>query len=216
MSIPSVINDGNWNTIAGGEMAGDYQFPFAGRGETNPAFKAVLKYRQDKSAYLPRPIMSTFLQFTLGRGYLTKLGNPRDVGCGVFEYEDTFSSLPETRYEPGSFPYTRQWWKAIADVDVDPSKYFYTVNYDVEEQTFTVKARVVYEYFLNSEPAPLIKPRVFLLFGILNSIGGTPPETDPSGNTFIVAEDSQVTIYEGRIYERRTIQVQIYTETPVT
>lgn len=203
MPVPQQISDGNWSLLQRSE-GGDFEFPFSDRGD-HVTWKQRLHYKIDRNFYnntkrQPMTVVTT----ELGQGYLTKLGSPRDCGCNLVEWEDTISSLPITRIEPGSFSYTLQWWRAATSTDVDPSKYFYDVNFDIEEQTFTVAAEYEYEYFLNTQPAPLIKPRVFLLFGFLQSIGGTPV----LGNR-LVAEDSAINIYEGRIFERRTPYVKL-------
>lgn len=201
MPVPNFINDGDWNQLIRSE-GGDFEFPFSDRGD-NVTFKQRIHYKMDRGAYRPRQPM-TILRSELGLCYLTKLGNPRDCGCNLIEWEDQFCSLPVTRIEPGTFAYTYQWWRGATEENVDPSKYFYKVNYDIEEQTFTVKADFKFEYFLNVAPQPLIKSRVFLRFGVLLSIGGTPI----LGNQ-LVAEDSCVSIYEGRIFERRTPFVKV-------
>lgn len=204
MPVPNYINDGNWDLLERSE-GGSIEFPFSDRGD-NTTWKQQLHYMMDRDAYLHRGKRApmTVVRTEMGQGYLTKLGNPRDCGGNLIEWTDTISSLPVTRTEPGTFAYTYQWWKAATESNVDPSKYFYNVTFDIEEQTFTVDADYTYEYFLNVRPPPLIKPRVFLLFGVLNQIGGTPV----LGNR-LVAEDSQVSIYESRIFERRTPFVKV-------
>lgn len=209
MSVPTIINDGDWDSLATPLEGMSYDFPFSDKGDFT-TFKALVPFKQNIEAYRPRALM-TARDFTLGRAYLTKLGSPRNTSCGIFEWEDTYSSVPVARSEYGTFNYTMQWWRAIADANVNPDKYFYDVNYDIEEQTFTVPCEWRYEYFANAVPDPLIKPRVFLLFGFLQTIGGTPA---PSG--LIIAEDSAVSIYEGQIYERRTAYARIRVATPVT
>lgn len=201
MAVPNFIDDGNWSLLQRSE-GGDIEFPFSEVGD-NETWKQNLHYKIHRSAYRPRKSM-TKVQGDLGFGYLTKLGDLSDCGCGLVEWKDRICSLPSSRIEPGTFSYTLQWWRVTAETNVDPSKYFYDTNFDIEEQTFTVSADVQYEYFLNIQPPPLIKPRVFLLFGFLQTIGGTPI----LGNR-LVAEDSQVSIYEGRIFERRTVYVKV-------
>lgn len=208
MPVPRQISDGNWNLLERSE-GGSITFPFSDKGD-NQTWRQQLHYKMDRQAYRPRQTMSR-VQGDLGLGYLTKLGDLRDAGCNLVEFEDTICSLPVTRTEPGTFNYTIQWWRATADTNVDPSKYFYNVNFDIEEQTFTVDADYKYEYFLNTRPPPLIKPRVFLLYGFLQEIGGTP-----ISNNQIVGEDSSVTIYESRIFERRTPFVKVVRGNPVT
>lgn len=201
MAVPNFIDDGHWDLLQRSE-GGDIEFPFSDRGD-NVTWKQQIHYKQLRESYRPRAAM-TRIQCDLGFGYLTKLGSLSDCGGGLVEWKDTFSAVPNKRIEPGSFSYTYQWWRGVSEANVDPSKYFYNVNFDIEEQTFTVYCEYEYEYFINTAPQPLIKPRVFLLFGFLQSIGGTPV----LGNR-LVAEDSAVSIYEGKIYERRTPYVKV-------
>lgn len=200
MSVPQQIDDGDWALAT--DMSVEYDFPFSDKGD-NDTFAARVKIRQDKQYYKPVASMSK-RKFDLGDAYLTKLGSPRDIGCGLYEYDNEYSAVPRNRVEPGSYGYTIQWWEGVAESNVDPSKYFYNVNFDLEEQTFTVSARVYYEYFKDTPPKPLIKPRVFLLFGILKTIGGTP-----NYNGEVIAEDSQISIWRAGIFCRRTVKVTI-------
>lgn len=204
--VPRIIDDGgysgNWGVIDPYDNAPS--FPFSDRADFT-TFTIAQRYMIDKVAYRPRNPM-TVASFFQGLAYLTKLGTPRDVGNGIYDVEDTFSSVPIKRTEYGSYSYQQQWYEAIGDTDADPSKYFYNVTFDVAEQSFTVKANFVYEYFLNVVPQPLRKPRVFFIFGKLYyDPGGGLPYT---GNT-IIADDSTVSIYAGKIYERKTPYVLI-------
>lgn len=201
MSVPTQISDGDWRRLIPME-GGKIEFPFSDKGD-NESFVETLKYRMDRGAFRPRTSM-TQTRCTLGTGYLVRQGDPHDVGCNLLEWEDRFAMVPNKRTEYGSFNYTAQWFATVIEANVDPSKYFYNVNYDIEEQTFTVSAEFEYEYFATTPPSALIKPRVFLLFGRMYNIGGTPV----IGNR-LVAEDSTVTIWEGKIYERRTPYVKL-------
>lgn len=195
MGVPSQINDGNWSARAYESI--EYRFPFSEKGD-NTSFRAICKCRMDKNAYRPLAPMSA-QSLSLGTGFLVKAGEPRDIGCGLYEFQDEFCNVPITRYEYGTFTQTLQVYAAIADTGVDPAKYFYSVTFDLEEQTFTVPATFKYEYFQNTPPVPLLKSRLFMLFGRLYQINGTP-----ANGQQIVIEDSQIDIYGGMIYERRT------------
>lgn len=200
MPVPSIISDngsGNlgWNVIQPYSQEPD--FPFSDKGD-NTSFDMYQRYKIDKTAYRPRASMST-AAFTFGTAYLTKLGRPRDIGNGIYDVEDKFSSLPANRTEYGSFPFTQQWYDTIVNTNADPTKYFYDVTWDTTEQTFTVKAEIDYEYFLFTPPAPLIKSRVFFIFSRLFYLQGLPQV-----GTREIAEDSNVSIYAGKIFCRRT------------
>lgn len=196
MSVPTQINDGDWTQRTPQSI--EYDFPFSEVGD-NQTFKARATYRMDKTAYRPLASMSIANLPNFGIAYLTKLGETKDIGCGLYEFVDEFSSVPVTRIEYGSFTFTSQWWEATTASNVDPDKYFYDVTIDIEEQTFTIPAYYKYEYFLNVAPDPLLKSRIFLLFGKPFFIGSLP-----AYGRDIIADDSQVKIYAGKIFERKT------------
>lgn len=200
-TTPSIINDGDWSALS--LMSVEYDFPFSEVGD-NITFQAYAVFRMDKLAYRARSAMSLY-SFPLGTAYLTKLGRPSDIGNGLYEFTDVYSMIPQQRTEYGSFTYTLQFSESAGTSNVDPSKYFYDVTYDLEESTFTVAAQFLYEYFAFSAPSPVLKARAFMLFGKLYFIGGGPIL---SGSR-IVAEDSQVTIWQGKIWQRRTPYVSI-------
>lgn len=189
MSVPNRIDDGNWNLLIP-MQGGGYEFPFSDKGD-NDTFKTTVKYRQDKNAYRPRATM-TKLRFTLGDAYLTRLGKPSDIGSNLYEWEDTFSSLPVTRTEYGSLVYNRQFYR------------FSNGAPEIAENSYPVPIAFVYEYFLNVPPNPFIAPRVYEVFGQLGYIGNLP-----TTNGLLVAEDSVVSIYEGKIFERKTPYVKL-------
>ncbi len=201
MSVPHVINDGNWNTLT--PMSGDsIEFPFSDKGD-NVTFKATIPYRQDKDAYRPRATMSV-LRHALGTCYLTKLGTPRDIGNNIYEFEDEFSSVPIKRIEQGSLPYVRQW--ATENITESGS------SLQIDEVPFTLSAEFEFEYFRDKQPEPLIRPRVINIVGRPYAIGGFGLQfslVGAPGNNRVVAEDSEVKIYEGRIYERRTPYIRL-------
>lgn len=205
MKTPTVIDDGGnslgWGTISPYSVT--YEFPFAKVGD-GYTFNARQRYKIDKNSYRPRPVM-TAQGFNLGLAYLTELGTPNDIGCGIYDVEDTFQAVPIARYEYGSYNYTQQWYATIGNTGVDPTKYFYDVTWDLTEQSFTVAASFYYEYFLNSKPEPLLKSRAFMLFQRLVFINAQPP----NGGSSIIADDSTITIYGGTIYQRKTPYINI-------
>jgi hypothetical protein len=74
----------------------------------------------------------------------------------------------------------------------------------LEETTITVSAQFQYEYFLFNAPQPLLKSRAFIMFGKLYTINGQPVIGQR-----VVAEDSEVTIYESQIFQRKTPYVNV-------
>lgn len=201
MAVPSTINDGNFNLREPYSI--EYDFPFAEKGD-NVSFVADVKFIMDKPAYRPLASMSQMNFANLGVGYLVNPGKPRDIGNGLYEFTERYFSLPVNRYEYGSFTYTLQSYASVSSTGVNPDKYFYDVSWDLEENTFTVPAQFRFEYFLNQKPPPLLKSRLFMQFGRLYSINGTP-----ANGSLIVADDSQVSIYGAYIYERKTPFVQV-------
>lgn len=206
MIVPWRVNDGNFlQPLLISDNAETY--PFFERGDPT-AFEKTFRYSMDRSVFLDKPLMDP-INTIRGTIYLVAKGDREDVGNGLIEQDLNYASVPATRTEPASVAFTRQWWRA-ATGGTQEHGYVYDVNYEIAEQTFTMSGEIVYEYFRDEIPAPLIHPRAFLLWETLQSIGGTPSR---SGR--IVAEDSVVSIYKGRIYERATPYVKIQPTAPV-
>lgn len=194
MSAPWRVDDGNWSN--GLLVKTSYRWPFADRGDAT-SFEYVTTERVDKSQLPRRQSMDARLT-GYGVAYLTEIGDLEDSGDGVWEQQCVYSSVPENRIEGASINYTLQLWRATIG-DAQENGFFYNVNFELAELTFTVSAEIVYEYFANTRPQPLLKPRVALVFERLYSFGSVPP-----GVSRVVAEDSEVTLYKGKIYCRRT------------
>jgi len=202
MSVPPIrVNDGSHNVEI--EIARDYVHPFFDRGD-DQSFEVVVTYSIDKDFFRFKRKMSVIIT-PFGPAYLVEHGDAKDRGDNLFEYELTYASIPARRTEGASVSFTQQWWKAMTSTAdgnkiANPSKYFYNVDFDIEEQQFTVAGEIEYEYF-TAKPAPLIRPRVYLLFGLLRYVNA--PNAGISGR--IVVEDSEVGIYKGGIFFRKTV-----------
>lgn len=191
---PWRVNDGNWvNPLV---VKDGYRFPFSDRGDTG-SFEYVQVEHFDKSL-LPRRASMTAIRTGYGTAYLTEVGDLEDQGDGIFEQQCVFSSVPNTRVEGASLNYTLQLKRATIG-DAQEHGFLYPVNFELAELTFTVSAEIQYEYFAFIRPQPLLKPRLALVFEAMYSIGGLPPSAGR-----VAAEDSEVTLYKGKIYCRRT------------
>ncbi|MFA7301865.1 MAG: hypothetical protein WC069_06165 [Candidatus Shapirobacteria bacterium] len=157
------------------ELGYDIVYPFLDRGDY-ASFEYVVRYEQDKRAFRPLPGMSA-RTFPLGIGYFVEQGPITDKGFGICEFTRTFASIPFTRTEGESVSFS-----ITIDTVVGPAAIR-------NELTVLATADVRYEYFL-SKPEPIYAPRVY------------------SGNTtlptLMIVQDSEVGIYKGRIYYRKS------------
>lgn len=205
-AAPWRVNDGNWNI---GLLVKDgYRWPFADRGDSQ-SFEYTTTERVDKSQ-LPRRTSMSARATGYGVAYLTEIGDLEDTGDGVWEQQCTYSSVPVKRIEGASINYTLQLWRATIG-DAQEHGFFYNVNFELAELTFTYSAEIEYEYFAFNRPLALLKPRVALIFERMWYIGSVPPT-----QSRVVAEDSEVTLYKGKIYCRRTPYITINQIRPVT
>lgn len=201
--VPFRVNDGDFTIPL--VIKDGYSFPFFDRGDP-----VSFEYRKtehfDKGSIPRRPNVMDAIKTAFGAAYLVELGDLDDQGDGIFEQQSTWASIPATRTESGTICYTAQYTQASRD---GQGGNFYPVNFDIAEVTFPITADILFEYFANTKPEPFIKSRLISIFSLVYSIGGPPP---PQGRT--VAEDSDVTLYKGRIYCRRTPLVQVPTTKP--
>lgn len=202
---PFRVDDGNWKiakTIKDG-----FRFPFFDRGDGR-TFEYIRRQSFDRN-FPPNQNVMDAVQTIGGIAYLVERGDWEDQGFGIYEQENVYTSIPATRSEGASINYTLQLKRATIGDAMDHG-FFYNVNFELAELTFTCSAEIVYEYFASTRPQPILKPRLELVFEAMYSIGGLPPT---SGR--VAAEDSEVTLYKGRIYQRRTPYVTITPRKPV-
>lgn len=196
MASPRQIDDGDWSVKSQVGIAVP-SYPLFSRGDGG-AWQARATFQQDIDSYLRPSLMSRRTIGGLGLGYLVDVGDATDTGCGIMEWDEIYCSLPSTRTEPMAYPHVIQYWRT--KISGGDDKYFYNVTHDIEEIAFTMGGYMEYEYFVNTRPKPLIKNRVFLIYEKMYKIGS--PSQSPSGT--MVADDSSITTYMGRIYERAT------------
>lgn len=190
--IPKFIDDGSF-TSAVQDGPDRWRYPFFDRGD-QASFECLRSFVIREDQYSAPALMIGFIT-RLGLAYLVEEGETQDVEGGLVRVQRTLASVPQTRDEPATYVQTIQHARTVDSVN------------EIVETTATVSATVRYEYGLNPF-RPLIAPKVSLVFGEFVYRGGLtgtnkPRDTDP-------LEDSEVGIYKGRIYYRRTIYLNIF------
>lgn len=191
MSLPRQINDGDWS-LPNVEMV-DLSYPFSLQGD-GVSFEATLKVTQDKLAYRPAQIGDRItVPGVIGNSllaYLIDQGDPKDIGNGLFEIRRVYASIPQSRTEPSSTVLT-------IPIGVQAGNLINITN--------TYAANVVYEYALQP-----FKVLTSLKAYQLGNITYIQPASDghtigiPNKGPYL-ADDSEVGIYKGAIYYRRSI-----------
>jgi hypothetical protein len=193
VAVPITIDDGNYKKIA--QVGCDeWSLPFSDRGDQK-SFELVRTYRVGQGYWKPEKA-GYKLKSERGICYLVTETDPRNIGNGILEWQRIFASVPETRQEGGSIVYSAQILSTQVSYDFEtpPSAP------EVTEVPLTMACRVQWEYFLDLPP-PLLKPQVLVVYGSVIKIGGWGQSV--FGREY-PAEDSEVGIYKGRIYYRRT------------
>ncbi len=195
MSSPRYYDDGNFRLpVQSGTIT--FAHPFADKGDS-VTFTATRTMRQDARYYQIIQLMAT-LYFPMGKAYRVNVSEATDVGCGILEWQETFSSLPQTRRIPGSISYTQQF---LAQSQDDSGNTIFTLL----EWTNTRDAYTVYEYSLNEPLARKLSPKVIQLNNgvkvqtYIEGGFGTFSEGTP-----ILAKDTTSEIWMGRIYCRES------------
>lgn len=199
MSVPSQISDGNWNSLQYETI--NLSYPFADKGD-GESVEAELTYTQDKSAYsTPNLGNSITIPGINQRAYLINPGTPTDIGSNLYKFTRTYATLPVKRTEGSTVALTVPLiGKNVGDT-----------RFSVESFTITYAADIVYEYFTKM-PKPLIALNIFSLFGVIYVIKGSEGNVVglPPGGPYL-AENSEVGVYKGKIYYRRSIYAIIST-----
>lgn len=195
MSIPSHINDGNWNLATISEV--DLSYPFSDKGDVE-SWEASCLIMQSKLAYrTPRLADAITIPGVAGfalRGYLVDPGVPSDMGNGLFRFNNVYASIPATRSEPTT---------TVITVPIG------IIDGTIATFTYTFSGYVLYEYAL-SPFDPLISLKVFQLGSVIYVIRGDKNQTigiPPAGPW--LADDSEVGIYKGPIFFRRSVYAVI-------
>lgn len=193
MAIPRIVDDGS-KAVAYQVGASEKILPFSDRGDfVSWEFRRKMRVQQDK--YKRGVKMQEFMT-EFGSAYLVEEGPATPIGLGLLEYEQTLASKPVTRIEYSTIVYSFAFSSE-------------QVSYDWEsppeapaliENPWTVPCEIQYEYFL-TRPDVITAPRLLIIFGSIIKVGGWG--TFAPGQR-IAAEDSQIEIYKGGIYVRRT------------
>jgi len=197
MAVPIIVDDGDFD-IPQQNGADEYSLPFFDRGD-GVSWEVKRKMRVASASYI-RPKLMRKVKTKFGNAYLVEASDPSEAGNALVEWTETFASLPETRTEGGSIAYSVQFLSTQAVYDFADAP----ASPEVSEMPLTLACDFVWEYFLD-RPAPLISPRVAVINGTIFRLGDFG--TFIAGNP-VVAEDSEVGIYKGGIYYRKTPYVR--------
>lgn len=201
MAVAAYFDDGTYSLL-GTQGNDQFKLPFFDRGDA-VSFEMVRTYRIAWNKYIIPKIMERF-STQLGFAFRVESSDPRSVGNGILEYQDTFASVPATRSEATSMNYGFQFLRSQTSFSQGfGSDAGDVVEPEVWELPLTVTATVVYEYSINPLP-PLIAPRVAVFNGLVVKYGGWG--VLPAGQPFLGA-DSELTLYKGHIYQRRSLYI---------
>jgi hypothetical protein len=191
------VTDGSYR-IAAQTGADEYTLPFSDVGD-QISFEVKRIYRVDYNKFVRSKPMSQ-INSVYGKAYLVEEGPANPIGNGLLEFPRIYASVPQRRVEGSSYVYSVQFLST--NVSYDPETP--TPEPSVTEFPVTLSARIVYEYFIG-RPAPLIAPRVAVIYGTVITFGGWGTLLY---NQEYLAEDSEVSIYKGNIYQRRSIYIR--------
>ena len=198
MSVPKYLNDGNYRLT---QQVGcdEISLPFSDVGD-HSSVEIKRTYRVAQGSYIPALPMSR-ISIASGFAYLVNESEASNIGLGILEFTRTYASIPITRnWENTTIAYSKQYVSTSASYDwttPPPAP-------EITEITYSTPGRVFYEFSLTPFD-PLIAPRVAVLFGSVVAFGGWGLLQE---GQFYPAEDSEVGIYKGKIYYRRTVAVK--------
>ena len=188
-----------------------YEFPFSQWGDN--CFLLYREYLVNPANYSPKAI-GTEVKCQLGRAYLSDF-TPPTVDGSLLRYQETYASIPKTRFEPSTYSHTSK----------------YIINNGVpqafmEGYTSIKPVQIRYEYKIN-QPFDIIEGLDILsIAGNLRLKGEWPDVFNYVSDPFAVwhypglalavlkqlsklnlvpLEDSEVGIWQGNIYYRKTI-----------
>lgn len=209
--------------------------------KTTRLHSTFYRYRQTASGYQASRLNNGGPKYsdTDGNGgYYVGQSQPRELDCGIFEWEHEFAQVPPTQVTPVSYSYPYQ----------------FIVSSDIVSITMTVAAIIIYDYFyiatisnplaggsaadtisnfLSGDPtlggSPAAAAIAFFLTGQSQAVPGlalayklqksgdtivqtgTPP---PAGATYALGEDQTQIQLAGNIYQRRTLLVPVKLVSP--
>lgn len=201
MGVPAYIDDGNYADVL--QVGSDqFKLPFFDRGD-GKSFEIVRSYRVSAAKY-KIPLSMERISTVHGFVYRVESSDPREIGNGILEYQDTLAVVPAKRLEATTLNFAFQFLRS----QIGYSQGFGpdagdVVAPDVWELPLTVAATVVYEYSLKPLPA-LLAPRVAVFNGLVVKYGGWGAL--PANAPFLGA-DSETELYKGTMYQRRSLYI---------
>lgn len=190
MPTPIYFNDGDYK-VERQVGAPILKRPFFDKGDS-VSFEYVYTYRVDHRYDKPVKSMQK-LKTQLGDAYLVEESDRTEIGNGIVEFQRTYASVPQPRVEYGTINFSRQQ----------------TINNKLIETQETVPAFIHYTFSL--KPIKQIDaPRAVDIDGILFGKAGF-------GNfvpgKLVLAEDSEVGTYKGKIFYRRAVYIKWFNYT---
>jgi hypothetical protein len=198
------------------EMMGGFNSSTGGSGAalatvlaSNPNFRPITNWRQYARAVGGQAGVDLLNETRLSGGFiggptggagvgssrqlcLVAEGPTRDIGSGILEWWKTFAMVPVTRQTGSTIAYTEQ--VAI-------------VNGEIIEYSTTKNATIVWEYFANDKPSAALAPRVVMINGSVNYIGGATAWQSRLAGKPMLAADQEVGLWMGRIWYRKSIYI---------
>ena len=196
MSVPKYFNDGDYSKpqqVGPGMIS----YPFFNFQDAK-SFEMKLTYRIAAVSYkIGKPM--TRVKLSQGYAYLVEEEPPSHVGNGIYEYTQTYASVPIERYEATTITHSRQ--EVILGGLVETQE--------------VVPALVKYEYSL--KPLKQIDAPKAILVSSTNISGGDAFESvwltwggfgTFTGGKLYLAEDTEVGIYKAGIFFRRSVIIR--------
>jgi hypothetical protein len=182
MPVPRYFDDGNFSVpMQNGPSEIIYPFIEVGDDDTS---EEIVTFRQRAQSYRGPNVMS----IRNGRRLVGDFGT-KNIGNGLIEFRRMWTDIPKKRTEKGSIVYPLQ----ITTTTVTEE----ATTYEISEVPLAMPCDIEYEYS-TSNFSIRRAPRVTVVAGLLVRIGPSSSTVGPR----VLAEDSVVTIYKGKIYQR--------------
>ena len=211
MSVPDQINDGDWRKPNFETV--DIRYPFSERGD-GESYEFTPTFTVDKKSYR-RPTIGSELDlrdYNL-KGYLVNSGSPKDIGDGLFRVTQTYASVPMNRREGTTVSISIPWFTYRREGPKDDSgRRTGPIIFKLETMTRTFSGFNEFEYSLK-ELKPLTAYAAFMIRGWLYTFPGGDSREGTGGSPFgkarRLAQDSEVGIYKGNIFYRKSTYARI-------
>lgn len=197
MSVPNGYDDGNF-ALALQNGCQEYTLPFFDKGD-DKSFEISVTRRVAAASFTRPELMSKIIHPKMGIAFLVEMTSPRAVGNGLIEWQETYASIPQTRYEASSIIYPMQFLSLSTSYDWDTVP----AAPQVQELPVPMSCTVKYEYFIK-KPEIQIAPRVAVLYNTVVAFGGWG--TLIPGKEYL-AQDAEISIYKGEIFQRRGVYI---------